>query len=165
MKQRSRLAISYLWLLTTALLVPSDAALSECVALDEGFSQFHCYTSPHKIACEDTDHRCAEWGKRGECTSNPQYMLNYCQKSCEACISGHAGTTQRVRENHPVDKVVKTMEDTRLHLKEQSAMKAKILRTCTNNNELCADWAAHGECDKNPKFMHATCAPACKVCR
>ena len=161
-----RFLLTALYLLSSSLVFfPSTTlAMSECLALNEEFSKFHCYTSPHKIKCEDTDKRCVDWGKRGECKSNPQYMLIYCPKSCEACISGHAGTPQRVRKEKDITKVVAQMEATRLHLKETAEFKAKILRTCTNNHALCSDWAANGECDKNPKFMHQSCKPACQIC-
>merc|ERR1712216_31888 len=29
---------------------------------------------------------------------------------------------------------------------------------------LCANWAATGECEENPRFMHERCARSCEVC-
>ncbi|KAK3754196.1 hypothetical protein RRG08_028161 [Elysia crispata] len=35
--------------------------------------------------CEDDNASCAGWAKRGECTNNPDYMLESCKKACNAC--------------------------------------------------------------------------------
>ncbi|KAG6542532.1 hypothetical protein Mapa_016003 [Marchantia paleacea] len=41
---------------------------------------------------------------------------------------------------------------------------------CEDENDLCGEWAAYGECDKNPTYMVGTasepgrCRKACKVC-
>jgi len=35
---------------------------------------------------------------------------------------------------------------------------------CRDENTACAAWAAQGECDANPDFMHADCRRSCGVC-
>ncbi|KAL7565800.1 hypothetical protein ACA910_015579 [Epithemia clementina (nom. ined.)] len=35
---------------------------------------------------------------------------------------------------------------------------------CRNRDALCTVWAAEGECDANPSYMHLHCAPACRTC-
>jgi prolyl 4-hydroxylase len=35
---------------------------------------------------------------------------------------------------------------------------------CKARHELCAYWAALGECKKNPKYMLLHCAPVCQTC-
>ena len=35
---------------------------------------------------------------------------------------------------------------------------------CGDDHESCATWAASGECDKNPAFMHVGCKQSCAVC-
>jgi prolyl 4-hydroxylase len=35
---------------------------------------------------------------------------------------------------------------------------------CQNRNDLCAFWAAIGECEVNPGYMKLQCAPVCKTC-
>lgn len=35
---------------------------------------------------------------------------------------------------------------------------------CKNKYAECAVWAAEGECDANPNFMHLNCAPFCQTC-
>ena len=39
-----------------------------------------------------------------------------------------------------------------------------ILAECTNGEELCAFWAAIGECDANKAYMKTKCAPSCQTC-
>ena len=40
----------------------------------------------------------------------------------------------------------------------------QVIAECTNNEELCAFWAALGECSKNPEFMSQQCCPSCRNC-
>eukprot|EP00525_Craspedostauros_australis_P008656 CAMPEP_0198134680 /NCGR_PEP_ID=MMETSP1442-20131203/60200_1 /TAXON_ID= /ORGANISM="Craspedostauros australis, Strain CCMP3328" /LENGTH=346 /DNA_ID=CAMNT_0043795827 /DNA_START=313 /DNA_END=1353 /DNA_ORIENTATION=+ len=39
-----------------------------------------------------------------------------------------------------------------------------VASECQVRNELCAFWAAIGECKVNPSYMKLQCAPACKTC-
>ena len=41
---------------------------------------------------------------------------------------------------------------------------AKIRRHCTNTHADCTLWAALGECQSNPKYMHKGCPLACRKC-
>merc|ERR1712142_1119617 len=36
--------------------------------------------------------------------------------------------------------------------------------TCEDNHNRCAEWAARGECEKNPNYMLRNCKKSCKVC-
>ena len=116
------------------------SAVSECLATGEDQSSFHCFTQKGKdakdFACIDTDDRCVEWGKRGECRSNPQYMLIYCRKSCESCISGHAGEAQIAPDPSIRKQVIQKIKDTQVYLKREADFKAKIIHTCKNQHTL-----------------------------
>lgn len=35
---------------------------------------------------------------------------------------------------------------------------------CIDSHDLCDAWADLGECDSNPKYMHAACRRACGDC-
>ena len=35
---------------------------------------------------------------------------------------------------------------------------------CKDDNAACARWAEDGECEKNPGFMHHSCAGSCNTC-
>jgi len=42
---------------------------------------------------------------------------------------------------------------------------AKATQECTNSAaDGCESWAEHGECERNPAFMHANCARSCRLC-
>ena len=144
-------------------------AVSECLATGEDQLSFHCFTQKGKdakdLACVDTDDRCGYWGKRGECRSNPQYMLIYCRKSCESCISGHAGVAQIAPDPSLRKKVIQKIMDTQIYLKKQADFKAKIIHTCKNQQNLCAQWSVQGECEKNAGWMAENCAAACMKCK
>lgn len=36
--------------------------------------------------------------------------------------------------------------------------------SCQDDDEECEGWASDGECDDNPKFMHAKCKKSCHRC-
>ena len=36
--------------------------------------------------------------------------------------------------------------------------------TCVDDNAACSSWAASGECDKNPGYMHESCKKSCGIC-
>ncbi len=40
----------------------------------------------------------------------------------------------------------------------------QVLGECTNREELCAFWAAIGECEANKAYMKVKCAPSCQSC-
>ena len=35
--------------------------------------------------CDDENDRCEEWAIYGECDRNPDFMNQYCRKSCKEC--------------------------------------------------------------------------------
>ena len=37
------------------------------------------------LSCTDTQEYCQLWKEQNQCNENPSYMLQYCQKSCNAC--------------------------------------------------------------------------------
>ena len=39
-----------------------------------------------------------------------------------------------------------------------------VQSSCVNKHELCAFWAAVGECTVNPKYMKLQCGPSCRSC-
>ena len=40
----------------------------------------------------------------------------------------------------------------------------EVVLFCVNKHEECSYWAATGECDQNPMYMHKYCGPACQTC-
>jgi hypothetical protein len=39
-----------------------------------------------------------------------------------------------------------------------------VYRECQNKYADCTAWAAKGDCEKSPSYMHVYCAPACQTC-
>ncbi|CAI7776647.1 unnamed protein product, partial [Closterium sp. NIES-53] len=39
-----------------------------------------------------------------------------------------------------------------------------VLSGCIDANAFCPSWAASGECEKNPAYMHESCRKSCKQC-
>lgn len=37
------------------------------------------------IDCVDLNNNCAAWAAKGDCATNPEYMLQFCQRSCQNC--------------------------------------------------------------------------------
>lgn len=92
-------------------------------------------------------------------------MLIYCRKSCESCVSGHAGVAQIAPDPQSRQQVIQKLMDTQIYLKREADMKAKILRSCLNLDSMCAHWAVKGECESNSKYMAERCAAACQTCK
>merc|ERR1711966_140892 len=44
------------------------------------------------------------------------------------------------------------------------ALSGEVLAECVNREELCAFWAAIGECEANKAYMKLKCAPSCQTC-
>ncbi|KAJ9540582.1 hypothetical protein OSB04_027088 [Centaurea solstitialis] len=50
-----------------------------------------------------------------------------------------------------------------IHVRNFSQRRSKK-QGCRDENVDCSSWAARGECEKNPVYMHANCRKSCKVC-
>ncbi|XP_015775278.1 PREDICTED: coagulation factor VII-like isoform X3 [Acropora digitifera] len=50
-----------------------------------------CNTQRCPAVCLDKNNFCSGWAKRGECRSNPAYMLANCKRSCRVCVDGNWG--------------------------------------------------------------------------
>ena len=83
-------------------------------------------TETDKDECVDTDDKCEDWAKQGECDGKfSEVMGKSCPKSCGLC-SG----------------------------KSKSETESKTDRACEDTDERCAEWKGNGECDgKFADFM------------
>mmetsp|Transcript_19033 Transcript_19033/g.39883 ORF Transcript_19033/g.39883 Transcript_19033/m.39883 type:complete len:542 (-) Transcript_19033:463-2088(-) len=140
-----------------------------------------------RMACKDGHQNCQGWADMGECDNNPVYMLENCRKACDVCeitvtsgiqnntktgvndlvqASTKFGVVQSVAEGNHKQATLDTMQKMMDYLdsNEYTSLPSKIKKNCKNNNELCAFWAAIGECEKNISFMKVQCAPACQSC-
>lgn len=83
---------------------------------------------------------CQMWAQQGECSKNPGYMMESCQRACNStCVKAAAESVLGV----------------------WSAIKDG----CTDNSNYCGQWAAVGECDSNPHYMKTQCRVTCGLCQ
>ena len=124
--------------------------------------------------CKDSEERCSFWASAGECTNNPNYMLNNCKRSCNNCANRNifkSGKAARKREEEELLNIIqqygeaqqvdggKDKDTTMLQIrktidymknyvfaeKPTHRLSPDIIKECTNNHELCAFWAAIGK--------------------
>eukprot|EP00578_Thalassiosira_sp_NH16_P025821 CAMPEP_0181086912 /NCGR_PEP_ID=MMETSP1071-20121207/6000_1 /TAXON_ID=35127 /ORGANISM="Thalassiosira sp., Strain NH16" /LENGTH=475 /DNA_ID=CAMNT_0023168781 /DNA_START=130 /DNA_END=1557 /DNA_ORIENTATION=+ len=136
-------------------------------------------------ACEDKEPECKDWSDMGECDNNPEYMLLHCQISCDSCpepldISDEEsallisvaeyGEPQRIEGENShktldvVRKTVAYMDNYIFGHNPTHSLSGTVVAECTNKEELCAYWAAIGECEANKSYMKLKCAPSCQTC-
>jgi hypothetical protein len=144
---------------------PTKNAKTECIPVKDDHSAFHCMDSePPKIKCTNEDERCEEWASRGECTSNPQYMLTKCRHACDSCVDLHSGVVQIAPDEDIREAILSRLIETQAYMHIQADQNVKALNKCVNKHDLCTHWSVRGECETNSHFMQAECAPACKSC-
>ena len=142
--------------------------------------------------CADNNDSCAFWAKAGECEANPDYMLKFCQKSCDSCgMMDEEETPYASEEERKLNEEMQNLErnehgvvqdvpdgyekDIERALNEMtdyiddirangSPDMVKVLDICENKNPNCALWAVLGECQKNPPYMKMQCPRVCKTC-
>jgi len=137
-------------------------------------------TPTFSATCKDRHKTCSSWASEGECENNPDYMLEYCAESCQLCSMPKEDSADSITPEmafgvkQTVE--VKAEEPTRKILQEaidymQSVVMAdpdkypdSVRTECQNRHDLCAFWAATGECTANPGYMKINCAPLCKSC-
>lgn len=113
-------------------------------------------TTARKVTkCEDRHKRCHVWADLGECEANPADMHKYCAKSCGIC-------GKDTGKNDDETQGVASAEDTPAAVEDE--MEDEYDPNCKDSEKLCAFWAEHGECEKNPRYMTVKCARSCKSC-
>lgn len=140
---------------------------------------------PNAKPCEDTHDGCKGWASLGECEQNPDYMLMHCPISCDSCPEpldlsteerellgtvAKYGKAQKV-QGEDSSKTLEVIRKTITYMQNEiygpnptHTLSEAILAECTNREELCAFWAAIGECDANKAYMKTKCAPSCQTC-
>eukprot|EP00980_Cylindrotheca_fusiformis_P010139 scaffold2253_cov119-Cylindrotheca_fusiformis.AAC.14 len=111
--------------------------------------------------CIDNDSQCEIFAARGECDSNPKWMLQNCPVSCKHCPEDyelHGSVQQSLvgsgRFEVTPKMVVDLLKSTKTYMTNLS-IKEELKAICKNEHEMCATWALNGECDANPKCKHS----------
>jgi hypothetical protein len=116
--------------------------------------------------CLDSEKLCSFWSQRGECEKNPEYMMQHCPKSCNACKNtGYVDEPKQVpnddddfgvkqaSDNAYGAQIEKALDDMKIYFRElrtnpQTDDKTmELLEHCKNQHENCAYWKILGECD------------------
>lgn len=118
--------------------------------------------------CVDDRDECAAHAARGDCKTNPRFMLAHCKFSCNACpknlkyFETDWGEPQE-SSGSKTAQIEEVIHETETYMKEKvykQAMYISVRNECLNRDKLCSKWASEGECKKNPQWMHIHCAPA-----
>lgn len=113
--------------------------------------------------CKDEHEGCEGWAGKNECENNSSFMLKSCKLSCGICMPLNLGEVQIFEGFKSLTVYRQSIE----YLEKEVMVKpeyAKIRRHCTNTHADCTLWAALGECQSNPKYMHKGCPLACRKC-
>ena len=117
--------------------------------------------------CVDNHTNCDFWAEKGECESNPSYMLTNCRKSCGVCPKAQvkqAPTTRILNESDAILEESKKygvkqraegerkgltfarLEDAVAYMESEQVvhLPKKVQESCQNRHELCAFWAVIG---------------------
>jgi hypothetical protein len=105
-------------------------------------------------SCTDEHENCAAWADAGRCKVNSDYMMSHCARSCDSCSPETTpfGEGQQIR-NQATVAMIRKMHDYMTNTVFANETYAKVRSECKNRNKDCANWAAAGECEKNPAFM------------
>lgn len=132
--------------------------------------------------CIDTHERCSFWAGAGECTANPNYMMNHCKKACNNCSNraallnssemrakerdflleaisqyGDPQTVEGSQQDLTMLVIRKTIDYMKNYIYSPNPthrLSEPVLAQCTNNHKLCAFWAAIGTYYDNASHLH-----------
>ena len=133
-----------------------------------------------KGSCASTNDSCAAWADKGECKTNPKYMLKECSTSCcklcevcpkdlSECLPDKETRCARWAKDGECTKNSDWMHSNCMNSccpKCPSCPTEKTDDNCVNayDNEdsaSCVFWANRGDCRGNPTWMIASCAKEC----
>ena len=96
----------------------------------------------HQLACGDGTMAAPQ--KQYSCSVNPGNFVLSCREM--------RGTPQELEAHRAAAK------------ESASRGPAAAAGACVDKNDGCEDWAANGECEKNPGYMRPECAKSCGLC-
>ena len=96
----------------------------------------------HRLACGDGTMTAPQ--KQYACSVNPGNYVLSCREM--------RGTAQELEAHRAAAK------------ESASRGPAEAAGACVDKNDGCEDWAANGECEKNPGYMRPECAKSCGLC-
>ena len=134
--------------------------------------------------CRDAHDSCADWAADGECEANAQFMADNCRQSCTTCDESVTRNRTSDERRHrrrtgscydEADECGVLAQRGACHNGSDTPLRcpwscdvcrfrklAEEAYGCADTNENCADWARHGECERNPDFMMGACTRSCE---
>ena len=122
-------------------LLTSRPPISAHAYADDVQSDFEYDSGDCEYECSDNiiESQCKEWAARGDCGSNPAFMLQECEKTCGACG--------------------------RLPYDTQQELMALHTESCIDQEHNCPQLAIETDfCSKNAKTMLTRCRKSCGCC-
>jgi len=115
--------------------------------------------------CEDQNEFCSDWASEGECSNNPDYMLESCPKSCGTCEGSECVDKNQYCEDWASKGECQRNPD------YMNLDCPKACNTCDGGSS-CADldsscdvWATFGHCSSvYQPYMEENCKKACNFC-
>lgn len=129
--------------------------------------------------CKDDYAHCPVFALRGDCKTNPFYMLQACKRSCNLCgdLVDQKNRIHPTTKKHLIRRPIQTKSQssssyftrsitTKDKEKEVNRNQATISQKndCQDLVEYCADLAKRGDCETNKDSMAYYCAKTCSVC-
>ena len=123
-------------------------------------------TQPPGGDCHDQNEYCEYWASTGECSNNPDYMLQYCQKSCNVCGGQSPDNCVDLDQNCQYWASVGECSNNPEWMLPNCPKSCDSCGggvACRDYHDLCQRWAAAGECYNNPGYMLVYCQLSCGV--
>jgi len=128
--------------------------------------------------CFDEIDECKEDARSGMCLTDPIEMKDKgCRRSCLYCLTRTSrdlyslGVDQIIEnddDNGPSPRdVVEVIARTEYYIVNEVLVNETFSNhrlSCRNNEDMCAYWAAEGECTISPEYMAKNCPAACRNC-
>ena len=143
--------------------------------------------------CKDDELKCTGWAAKGQCESNPEFMMKSCAFSCTRCSEGKKffgllrSIDDRMKLLHMRNRDASMCADgdtdcmmaaieaaaaggaalakhSKLVNDTGTAFRYVTATACRDERVECAGWAASSECETNSAYMLTSCAFSCTKC-
>lgn len=103
--------------------------------------------------CDDKKFSCGRWAANGDCTTDRQYMIENCAKTCNFCD----------QININIERTTIRPWQTSVRYRPTSPTDSNT--NCVNKKLRCMLYAGIGFCESDQSYMRENCAKACGFCQ
>jgi len=104
--------------------------------------------------CRDRSPKCGQWASIGECSRNARYMQTACPLACGTCPKQASASTDAAA-------AVAAAQMSAVMQAEAEDGGSAFPVAAQDKNKKCGEWAAKGECARNPRYMGSACKRSC----